>query len=209
MPYKTAQLLGGGHAHRQSLGAHGSVELGERGTLVGGQEKEPDAEGEDTQQVPADERQFQYEIVKLFTVHHLFAQLHGAGGGQVRILSQQVGDQCVAVGPVNSRNEKQKHSCKDFQPGQKGNLHDVQVGRLEDTENGAERGGALAAFHKVAAAADHNGRCNKDRPQYGQRQPDEGCYNQERQDIGGQIFPKRDNIICRVGNGQIGTASAA
>lgn len=114
MAHKAAQLIGGGHACSQRLAAHSGIKLRIGGLHVRLQKEAADAEGERAEQQPAKEGQLQDEVIPLFAVHHLVAQLHGAGSGHVGVFGQQIGYERVAVVPINSRHNKQKETQKNL-----------------------------------------------------------------------------------------------
>ena len=153
MAHEAAQFILIGVSVGKRLGAQCSVKLCESGLYIRLQEDETNAKGNAAQQVPANKGKLEHKGVPLFTVHHLLAQLHGAAGGQVGVFGHQVADLHVAIRPVNAGND-QKGTQRNFQVGQQHNFNNIQIRGAEDRSDGAERCCRLAAFHKIAVAAD-------------------------------------------------------
>ena len=157
---KTAQLALVGVAVGQGLGAHGGIKLGKGGFVVCHQENLSQAQGEQTEQLPADEGKLQQEGMKFLPLHHLAAEFHGAPGGEIRVFRHEIGDQAVGIGPVNTGNDD-NGAKKDLKVGQKQNLDHVEIGPSENTEQRPHRGLALAAFHHITAQTGCQGRRDK------------------------------------------------
>ena len=170
--HKAAKLAFAAQAVRQGLAAQRGIQLRHGGLVVRLQKIQTDAKRQTAQQKPADEGKLQHKSFPFFAVHHVAAQLHGPPGRQVGVFCQQVGNQIILVMPQNARHDNQGAQA-DLQPGKKGDIDKVHVGRAEGGKQAAERRAALPVFHHKAGAANLQRRNQKKLPAHGNHNADD------------------------------------